>query len=105
MANLLQVSSALGRAMESVDTTAICAAVLAALKARAAAGPDRRAMRNLIAVAAEGYPFPANLDRDQPIGGLAPQSQAQLLTRAVEEDWDVGRLRVELAAQQERSRA
>lgn len=68
MANLLQVSSAFGRAMESVDTTAICAAVLAAQIARAAAGPDRRAMRNLIAVAAEGYPFPANLDRDQPIG-------------------------------------
>jgi hypothetical protein len=30
---------------------------------------------------------------------------AQLLTQAVEKDWDVGRLRVELAAQQERSRA
>jgi hypothetical protein len=98
-------SSAFGRAMESVDTTAICAAVFPALKARAAAGPHRGAVRNLIAVAAEGYLFPTNLDRDQPIGGLAPQSQAQLLTQAVEEDWDVGRLRVELAAQQERRRA
>ena len=47
-------------------TTAICAAVFAALKARAVAGPHRRAVRNLIAVAAEGYPFPTNLDRDQP---------------------------------------
>jgi len=69
------------------------------------AGPGRRAVRNLIAVAAEGYPFPTNLDRDQPINGLAPQSQAQLLAQAVEEAWDAGRLRAELAAQQERSRA
>ena len=63
---LLQVSPAFGRAMESVDTTAICAAVFPALKARAAAGRDGRAVRNLIAVAAEGYPFPTDLDRDQP---------------------------------------
>jgi ectoine hydroxylase-related dioxygenase (phytanoyl-CoA dioxygenase family) len=101
-ANLLQVSSAFGRAMESVDTTAICTAVFPALKALPATG---RAARNLIAVVAEGYPFPTNLDRDQPIGGLAPQSQAQLLSQAVEEDWDVARLRAELAAQQERTRA
>jgi ectoine hydroxylase-related dioxygenase (phytanoyl-CoA dioxygenase family) len=111
MANLLQVSSAFGRAMESVDTTAICAAVFPALKARAAGGPGgtggtgERAVRNLIAVAAEGYPFPTNLDRDQPIGGLVPQSQAQLLSQALEQDWDVSRLRAELAAQQERTRA
>ena len=104
MANLLQVSSAFGRAMESVDMIAICAAVFPALKALWA-GPGRRAVRNLIAVAAEGYPFPTNLDRDQPINGLAPQSQAQLLAQAVEEAWDAGRLRAELAAQQERSRA
>jgi hypothetical protein len=41
----------------------------------------------------------------KPMGGLVPQSQAQLLTQAVEEDWHVGRLRMELAAQQDRSRA
>jgi ectoine hydroxylase-related dioxygenase (phytanoyl-CoA dioxygenase family) len=114
MANLFQVSSAFGRAMESVDTTAISAAVFPALKAlrSAGGGPEggpgsgsERAVRNLITVAAEGYPFPTNLDRDQPIGGMAPQSQAQLLSQALEEDWDVARLRAELAAQQERTRA
>jgi ectoine hydroxylase-related dioxygenase (phytanoyl-CoA dioxygenase family) len=114
MANLLQVSSAFGRAMESVDTTAICAAVFPALKTLQAAGGgpgggpgsgSERAVRNLITVAAEGYPFPTNLDRDQPVGGMVPQSQAQLLSQALEEDWDVARLRTELAAQQERTRA
>ena len=102
MANLLQVSSAFGRPMESVDTTANCLAVfgaLKALKARAAGGAGDRALRNLITVVAEGYSFPANLDRDQPIGGMAPPTQADLLGRAVAEDWDDTRLRTELAAQ------
>lgn len=55
------MSSAFGRAMESVDTTANCLAVfgaLKALKARAAGGAGDRAVRSLIAVVAEGYPFP-----------------------------------------------
>ena len=104
MANLLQVSSAFGRAMETVDTTANCVAVFGALKARKAAGAGDRALRNLITVVAEGYPFPTNLDRDQPIGGMAPQTQAELLSQAVAEDWDEARLRAELAAQQQRRR-
>ena len=32
---------------------------------------------------AEGYAFPTNLDRDQPVDGMAPPSQAELLARAV----------------------
>jgi ectoine hydroxylase-related dioxygenase (phytanoyl-CoA dioxygenase family) len=103
MANLLQVSSAFGRAMESVDTTANCLAVFGALKALKALGGDG-ALRNLITVVAEGYPFPTSLDHDQPIGGMAPPTQADLLGRAVAEDWDDTRLRAELAAQQQRRR-
>ena len=61
-----------------------------------------QALQNLITVAAEGYPFPTNLDRDQPIGGMTPQTQAELLSQAVAEDWEPGRLDVELAAQQQR---
>ena len=41
---------------------------------------------------AEAYPFPANLDRTPPQGGLAPQSQCELLTQALDEDWDADRL-------------
>ena len=36
------------------------------------AGADERLLRNAIAACAEGYAFPTNLDRDQPIAGLAP---------------------------------
>ncbi|MCI2237469.1 phytanoyl-CoA dioxygenase family protein [Kineococcus sp. TRM81007] len=104
MANLLQVSSAFGRAMETVDTTAISSAVFGALRARRAAGAPERELRNVVAVAAEAYAFPTNLDRDQPIGGLAPASQADLLRRAVVEGWEQERLDAGLAAQEERRR-
>jgi ectoine hydroxylase-related dioxygenase (phytanoyl-CoA dioxygenase family) len=78
-ANLLQVSSAFGRAMESVDRARICRAVHPHL---------RPGHEHAIAAAAEGYAFPTNLDRDPPVDGLAPPSQADLVRRAVAESWD-----------------
>ena len=101
MANLLQVSSAFGRAMESVDTTAMCRAVFPALRGVT----DPRAVANVVAVAAEGYAFPTNLDHDQPVGSLAPPTQADLLHRALSEDWSAERLDEELTAQEERRRS
>ncbi|HLK77554.1 MAG TPA: phytanoyl-CoA dioxygenase family protein [Streptosporangiaceae bacterium] len=103
MANLLQVSSAFGRAMEAVDRTAMSAAVFPALRAMRAAGtaaaPNQsHLIANVIAACAEGYSFPTNLDRDQPVDGLAPPTQAQILTRAVTEDWPAARLEAELTA-------
>jgi hypothetical protein len=41
----------------------------------------------VIASCAEGYAFPTNLDRDPPIGGLAPKSQQALLRQALDEAW------------------
>ncbi len=46
-------------------------------------GGERAAV---IAAAAEGYPFPTNLDTDPPVGGLASESQAELLNRALNEN-------------------
>jgi ectoine hydroxylase-related dioxygenase (phytanoyl-CoA dioxygenase family) len=99
MANLLQVSSAFGRAMESVDRERMCLSLYPALRVRgaAAAGPA-------IAAAAEGYAFPTNLDRDPPIGGLAPPSQADLVRRALAESWDKETFRAELTAHSARRR-
>lgn len=99
MANLLQVSSAFGRAMESVDRTAMCQALYPTLLSFD--GP----VSNVVAAAAEAYAFPTNLDRDQPVGGLAPETQAELLLRALAEKWAEADLAVELAAQDERRRA
>ena len=102
MANLLQVSSAFGRPMESVDTTAICSAIHPVLRRWRAAGADQRRVANVVAAAALGYPFPTNLDLDQPVGSLVPQTQAELLQRAVDADWDTARLVDGLASQQAR---
>jgi ectoine hydroxylase-related dioxygenase (phytanoyl-CoA dioxygenase family) len=102
MANLLQVSSAFGRAMETVDRTAMCRALYPALLAQKAAGADDLTLHNVVAASAEGYAFPTNLDRDQPIGGLAPETQAELIWRALQEDWSPEALDAELTAHAER---
>ena len=88
MANLLQVSSAFGRAMESVDRVAMSLALHPVLARRKAAGAGERELRNIVAASAEGYAFPTNLDRDQPVGGLAPQTQAELLWQALLDGWE-----------------
>ena len=102
MVNLLQVSSPFGRAMESLDRTAMCKALFPALKAAALTPAQRQAT---IAACAEGYPFPTNLDTDPPAGGLAPQSQAELMAQALAEDWPTDRFTTALAAQEAKRRA
>ena len=102
MANLLQVSSAFGRSMEAVDRSAMSAAVSPALQAMADDGASPAMIANVIAACAEGYPFPANLDLDQPAGGLAPAIQADILARAVAEGWSRQQLETELGAWSDR---
>ena len=88
IANLLQVSSAFGRAMESVDRLKMSLELYPTLKGLL----DDRAITaaeadNAVAACAEGYAFPTNLDRDPPIGGMAPKSQQVLMRQALAEDW------------------
>lgn len=88
MANLVQVSSAFGRAMEAVDRTKMCAALYPALRRLQADGRlDDAGIAAAIGAAAEGYAFPTNLDTDPPVGGLAPETQAALMARALEAGW------------------
>ncbi|WP_244438979.1 phytanoyl-CoA dioxygenase family protein [Paraburkholderia dilworthii] len=88
MVNLLQISSAYGRAMESLNRTKMCEAIYPMLLdlVRTAAFTTEQ-VDAVIASSAEGYPFPTNLDKDPPHGGLAPASQQELLRRALAEDW------------------
>ncbi|MCP3724988.1 phytanoyl-CoA dioxygenase family protein [Paraburkholderia sp. CNPSo 3272] len=102
MANLLQVSSAMGRAMEALDRTSMCEAIYPVLRERRRKSGGNAvdlATMAVIASCAEGYPFPTNLDRDPPQGGLAPESQQALMQRALREDWEPGRLAEALRAQ------
>ncbi len=86
MVNLFQVSSAYGRALENIDRVTMSKALYPALlnlKSSMSAGQIAAA----IASCAEGYPFPTNLDRDPPLGGLAPKSQALLFHEALDGEW------------------
>ncbi len=88
MANLLQVSSAFGRAMESVDRTRMAQRLYPTLLALQASGNlSSDAAHSAIAACAEGYAFPTNLDRDPPLAGLAPPSQQALMLQALHERW------------------
>ena len=99
MANLLQISSAFGRAMETVDRVAMCRALFPVLLEKNTAGVSDSYLNNIIAASAEGYAFPTNLDRDQPVDGLAPQTQAALVRQALDEKWDETRFSDALTAQ------
>ncbi|MFI1372412.1 phytanoyl-CoA dioxygenase family protein [Streptomyces longwoodensis] len=92
-ANLLQVSSAFGRAMETVDREAVSNAVYPVLLKRADEGADPARLERVVAACAEGYPFPTNLDSDPPVEGLAPPSQADTVRRALRERWTPEALR------------
>ncbi|MDI9829932.1 phytanoyl-CoA dioxygenase family protein [Streptomyces sp. KAU_LT] len=101
-ANLLQVSSAFGRAMETVDREAVVNAVYPVLLDRIAEGAGAAWAENVIAASAEGYPFPTNLDADPPVDGLAPPSQADTVRRALAEGRTPEALREDLRAAAER---
>lgn len=105
MANLLQVSSAFGRAMESVDRTAMVEAIFPVLADRRKGGASESWLRAVVASCAEAYPFPTNLDRDEPVDSLAPPSQADLVWQALDEEWSLAALRDALADQDARRRA
>ena len=84
LANLMQISSAFGRAIEVVDRAAMCQAIYPSVLSHAARGDMTDAqIYAAIAACAEGYPFPTSLDRDPPVGGLAPRSQADIMREAV----------------------
>ncbi|MFM0042954.1 phytanoyl-CoA dioxygenase family protein [Paraburkholderia sediminicola] len=106
MANLLQISSAYGRAMESLNRTKMCEALYPVLLERMrSANITGEEADAVIASCAEGYPFPTNLDRDPPQGGLAPESQQGLFRRALAELWSADRFAAAIREQAERREA
>ncbi|MBM6406008.1 phytanoyl-CoA dioxygenase family protein [Phycicoccus sp. CSK15P-2] len=98
MANLLQVSSAFGRAMETVDRDRVVRAVYPALLAAVADGLPEAAAGHVVAASAEGYAFPTNLDRDTPVDGMTPRTQADVVRDALAVALAPDRLAVRLDA-------
>ncbi|MDG1082940.1 MAG: phytanoyl-CoA dioxygenase family protein [Planktotalea sp.] len=90
MANLLQVSSAFGRAMETVERAKMCKLLYPyALAAHQNNTLEVSNLRAAIAASAEGYSFPTNLDQDPPKNGLAPETQQALFARALAKGFDL----------------
>ena len=87
MANLLQVSSAFGRAMETIDRKKMCFFTYPiAQQHYAEKSLNINEIKAAVAATAEGYSFPTNLDKDPPKGGLAPETQQTFFMRALEEN-------------------
>lgn len=105
-ANLMQIGSAYGRSIEIVDRSRITLAVYGDVKRLLDAGTvTAREADNIVAAMAEGYPFPANLDIDSPLSGMAPPSQQDVVRQALAEGWDEARLAQEIAEQNGRKRS
>ncbi len=105
-ANLTQIGSTYGRSIEIVERSRITLAVYEDLKRLLGSGAiSRREADNVVAATAEGYPFPANLDIDSPLSGMAPPSQQDVLRQALAEDWPLAQLEQAIAAQNSRKRS
>ncbi|MCB1441003.1 MAG: phytanoyl-CoA dioxygenase family protein, partial [Nitratireductor sp.] len=88
LVNLLQVSSAFGRAMETVNRKEMCKSLYPAIRDIAGSSQlTEQGIHAAISACAEGYSFPTNLDLDPPVGGLAPRTQNQLFHQALSENW------------------
>ncbi|WP_268796455.1 phytanoyl-CoA dioxygenase family protein [Pseudomonas huanghezhanensis] len=92
MANLLQMSSAFGKPMESIDRDAMMLSVYPALVQSLERGEmDEVSVQSVVAMTADGYSFPTNLDTDPPLNGLAPQTGQQLMIEALQARWPLKR--------------
>ncbi|WCN08168.1 phytanoyl-CoA dioxygenase family protein [Marinomonas mediterranea] len=88
-ANLVQVSSAFGKTMESIDREAMMNAVYPILlQMRNSEQLTEQEGEAVIQAVADGYSFPTNLDRDPPLDGLAPETEQAFMSRAIKECMD-----------------
>ncbi|MDB0032730.1 phytanoyl-CoA dioxygenase family protein [Amylibacter sp.] len=104
MANLLQVSSAFGRAMESLDRSGMTRKLYPIL-AKNNHNLNEKEIDAAITSCAEGYSFPTNLDTAPPLDGLAPETQANLFRRALTEKMSISDFEKELSLHDKNRRA
>ncbi|MDA9004466.1 phytanoyl-CoA dioxygenase family protein [Amylibacter sp.] len=104
MANLLQVSSAFGRTMESLDRSGMTRKLYPIL-AKNNHNLSEKEIDAAITSCAEGYSFPTNLDTAPPLDGLAPETQANLFRRALTEKMSISDFEKELSLHDKNRRA
>jgi ectoine hydroxylase-related dioxygenase (phytanoyl-CoA dioxygenase family) len=106
IANLVQISSAFGRTMETIDNAAMVDVVYPILTSRLEAGTiSARQLKDTVSAIADGYSFPTNLDSDLLDGGNAPETGHQLLYRALESKWSLEQLQTAMSDYAKRRRS
>ena len=88
IANLLQVSVAFGKTMETINWEKLIKRNYPLLLEKHTRQQfPTGALRWLGGSVADGYSFPTNLDSDPPLQGSAPETQQALIVRALQESW------------------
>lgn len=113
MANLLQISSAFGKTMETVEALPILEACWDEIVALYAAvqhhgrreEEEEEQLQVLLAAICEVYPFPTNMDNNPPRpGGLTPVGELDVVMAALAEGWSKERMVEEVKGLWMRSR-
>lgn len=105
-ANLIQVSSAFGKTMETIDTVPLVEKTWDILVGQHKKYGMSTEVDAFVRAVADGYPFPTNLDRRPPApGGMAPESEQDLLKKGLHENWSQERVISELIDMEEKSKA
>lgn len=109
MANLLQISSAFGKTMETVEALPILEScweeIMATYDTEAVGGGLREELLVLLATICTVYPFPTNMDNNPPRpGGLTPMGELDIVTAALMEGWSKERMLEEVKGLRQRSR-
>ena len=90
IANLLQISSAFGKAMESVDRVKMTKLIYPVLLEKKKKNQLREDEVRIIGASVnDSYSFPTNLDTDSPTENSVPETVQSLMERALSKKWPV----------------
>ena len=96
-ANLLQISSAFSKTMETVETLPLVLKCWDGLMQKYRREGTSREVQAFVAALADGYPFPTNLDRRPPATSkMAPESEQDVVWRGLEHAWSLDTVMREL---------
>ena len=87
-ANLLQISAAMGKTMENLDTVKMVDACWEELAQKYKREGWSQQVECVVKTVADGYPFPTNLDKRAPRpNGMAPSSEQEILKCGLVKSW------------------
>ena len=90
LANLLQISSAFGKPMETIDALPLVERCWEELRRAFERDGLSDQVKTFIGAVAEGYPFPTNLDRNAPGGeNMAPDTEQEVVLKGLKDGLNV----------------